>query len=171
MLVGVSAAYAQTDSIGVYSVTEAGVRRVEVVNYTQTKISNAVLSGKAKLMFSGATSPNHFTGSATFRLYYGTPTPYDAAKYFMFTPAYSTKDVSIIRFDVKKDSRLLTTATVSVFGGTVGAKAAKDIKVDTRQIRDNVYEVTVSGPAGEYCIAPAINGAAGYAGVFDFTLE
>ena len=171
MLAGVSAVHAQTDSIGVYSVTPEGVKRVEVLKYAQTKISGALLSSKAKLKFNGATSPNHFAGTATFRLYYGVPSPYDAAKYFMFTPAYSVQDVSVIRFDVKKDSRLFTTVSVSVLGGSVGAKAAKDIKVDTRQIRDNVYEVTVIGPAGEYCLAPSINGTAGYAGVFDFTLE
>ena len=43
--------------------------------------------------------------------------------------------------------------------------------MEYRQLRDNVYEITVTGPAGEYCIMPVLNGTAGYAGVFDFTLE
>lgn len=47
----------------------------------------------------------------------------------------------------------------------------KDVKVETKKIRNNVYEITVTAPAGEYCIMPVINGIGGYAGVFDFTIE
>lgn len=163
-------AYAQTDSIGIYKVDNAGISRIEAARPAQTKISGG-LKSKAKVVFNGASSQNRFSGSATFRLYFGTPSPYDAAKYFMFTTSYSVKDFSVGKFEVKKENRYLTTVSVSIVGSKVGVSAAKGVNVEYRQLRDNVYEITVTGPAGEYCIMPVLNGTAGYAGVFDFTLE
>ena len=122
-------------------------------------------------MFNSAASQNRFAGSATFRLYFGTPSPYDATKYFMFTPSYSVEDFIVGQSEVKKEKRYLTTATASIVGSKVGVSAAKGVNVEYRQLRDNVYEITVTGPAGEYCIMPVLYGTAGYAGVFDFALE
>ena len=164
-------AVAQTDSIGVYAVRGSALDRIDVLNYTQTKISSSIIKGKAKLAFAGSTSSNRFTGAARFRLYFGTPSPYDVAKYYMFTPSYSVKDFSVGKFEVKKGVRYLTTATISIAGSTIGVSEAKDVKVSSIKLRDNVYEITVTGPAGEYCIMPVLNGVAGYAGVFDFTIE
>lgn len=161
---------AQTDSIGVYSVRNSVVNRVEVLNYNQTKISGG-LKSKVKLVFNGTTSTNRFNGSATFRLYFGTPSPYDVAKYYMFTPSYSAKDFNVGKFEVKKGNRYLTTVAVSIIGSKIGAGKAKDVNVEYKQLRNNVYEITVTGPAGEYCIMSVINGVAGYTGVFDFTIE
>ncbi len=166
-----TSAVAQTDSIGVYAVRNAEVQRIEILNYSQTKISSAVVKGKAKLEFNGPASANRFTGSATFRLYFGTPSPYDVAKYYMFTPAYSVKDFGVGKFDIKKGCRYLTTAKISVFGSTIGAAKAEDVDITTKQIRQNVYEITITGPVGEYCIMPIINGVGGYTGVFDFAIE
>ena len=72
---------------------------------------------------------------------------------------------------VLKENRYLTTASVSIVGSKIGVSIAKDVSVEYRQLRDNVYEITITGPAGEYCIMPVLNGTAGYAGVFDFALE
>ena len=163
-------AYAQTDSIGIYKVDNAGISRVEAARPALTKISG-VFKTKAKVVFNGSSSQNRFKGSATFRLYFGMPSPYDAAKYFMFTPSYSVKDFSVGKFEVKKENRYLTTASFSIVGSKIGVTAAKDVSVEYRQLRDNVYEITITGPAGEYCIMPVLNGTAGYAGVFDFALE
>lgn len=163
-------ACAQTDSIGIYKIDNAGISRIEALRPAQTKISGG-LKSKAKVVFNGSASQNRFSGSATFRLFFGTPSPYDAAKYFMFTPSYSVKDFSVGQFEVKKENRYLTTVTVSIFGSKVGVSAPKGVNVEYRQLRDNVYEITVTGPAGEYCIMPVLNGTAGYAGVFDFALE
>ena len=163
-------AYAQTDSIGIYKVDNTGISRVEAARPAQTKISG-VFKTKAKVVFNGSSSQNRFKGSATFRLYFGMPSPYDAAKYFMFTPSYSVKDFSVGKFEVKKENRYLTTASVSIVGSKIGVSAAKDVSVEYRQLRDNVYEITITGPAGEYCIMPVLNGTSGYVGVFDFALE
>ena len=163
-------AYAQTDSIGIYKVDNAGISRIEAARPAQTKISVG-LKSKAKVAFNGAFSQNRFRGSATFRLYFGTPSLYDAAKYFMFTPLYSVKDFMVGKFEVKKENRYLTTASASIVGSKIGVSTAKAVNVEYRRLRDNVYEITVTGPAGEYCIMPVLNGTAGYAGVFDFALE
>ena len=164
-------AYAQTDSIGIYKVDNGCISRIDAARPAQTKISGGFKS-KAKVVFNGAFSENRFRGSATFRLYFGTPSLYDAAKYFMFTPSYSVKDFIVGKFDVKKENRYLTTASVSIVGSSkIGVSAAEDVNVEYRRLRDNVYEITVTGPAGEYCIMPLLIGTAGYAGVFDFALE
>lgn len=164
-------ALAQTDSIGIYAVHTDLLSRIDLLTHKQIKISSAVVKSKAKLSFNGTTSQNKFNGTAKFRLYFGTPSSYDVAKYYMFTPSYSDKDFSVGKFEVKKGVRYLTTATVSIVSSTIGAKEAKGIAVNSVKLRDNVYEITVTGPAGEYCIMPVLNGAAGYAGVFDFTIE
>lgn len=167
------AAYSQTDSIGVYSVRDGSVQRVEMIKPVGTKVSSAIVSGKVKLQFENTTSETVFNGSAKFRIFYAVPSAYDAAKYFMFTPAYSVKDLSVAQFTVKKKMRYLTSSTVSIIGGsTIGTKKAKDINIETKQIRPNVYEVTITGPAGEYCLLPVLNGmATAHSGVFDFTIK
>lgn len=166
-------AYSQTDSIGVYSVRGGSVQRVEMIKPISTKVSSGIVSGKAKLQFVNTTSETVFNGPAKFRIFYAVPSPYDAAKYFMFTPAYSVKDLSVAKFDIKKEMRYLTSSTVSIIGGsTIGTKKAKDIKIEAKQIRPNVYEITITGPAGEYCLLPVLNGmATAHAGVFDFTIK
>lgn len=166
-----TAVYAQTDSIGVYSVRGADIKRVEISKPTGIKISSAIVSAKAKVQFEGEASDEKFNGCATFRIYYAVPSAYDAAKYFMFTPSYSVKDLSVAQFSVKKKSRYLTTSSVSIIGGSLGTQKAKDATIEVKQVRQNVYDITVSGPAGEYCIIPVFNGMASpYGGVFAFTI-
>lgn len=158
------------DTVGVFAVSGQELTRINCLQYSHTKISSAVVVAKSKLCFDGQTSENRFTAKAVFRLYFGIPAAVDVSRYFMFTPSYSAKDFNIVKFKVKKGRRYLTTSTVSVAGGRVGAKQAKDVQVKTVQLKPNVYEITVTGPAGEYALTPAVNGVAGYAGVFDFTL-
>lgn len=171
MAVLLSAAYAhaQTDSIGVYLISNGKANRVETIRYSQTKISGGFKS-KAKLVFDSSTSQNRVSAPATFRLYFRMPAPQEVMQYYMFAPSYSAKDFSVGKFDIKKGKRYLTTAVVSITGSKVGASKADGIDIQHKLIRDGVYEVTVSGPAGEYCLMPTINGTAGYSGVFDFTI-
>lgn len=161
-----------TDSIGVYAIDGGKITPVELINYTGAQISRGFMSAKAKLEFNGKTSSHHFKGTAKFRIYFGQPNPYDMARLYMFMPNYSIKDFGVGRFEVKKDCRRLTTANISVFsGGKAGAKQTDKITYDTVEIRPGVYEVTVTGLPGEYCIMHTFKGSAGYGGVFDFTIE
>lgn len=167
-----SKAQTPSDSVGVYAVNADGINPMELINYKNTKISKGFMSAKAKLEFDGATSPNHFKGTAKFRLYFGQPNPNDMARLYMFMPNYSVKDFGIGRFEVKKDCRQLTTANMSVFGGgNAGAKQTDKLSYETVEIRPGLYEVTVTGVPGEYCIMHTFRGSAGYGGVFDFTIE
>lgn len=167
-----SKAQTPTDSIGVYAIDGSTITPVELINHTGTQISRGFMSAKAKLEFSGKTSPHHFKGTAKFRIYFGQPTPYDMMRLYMFMPNYSIKDFGIGQFEVKKDCRRLTTANVSVFsGGNAGAKQTDKITYNAVEIRPGVYEVTVTGSPGEYCIMHTFKGSAGYGGVFDFTIE
>lgn len=161
-----------TDSIGVYAVNNGAVTPIELINYSNTKIAKGFMSAKAKLEFSGKTSPNHFKGAAKFRIFFGQPGPDKVMQLFMFTPNYSIKDFGVGQFEVKKDNRLLTTAKVSAFsGGNTGVKQADNITYNVVEVRPGVYDVTVTGAPGEYCIMHTFRGCAGYNGVFDFTIE
>lgn len=161
-----------TDSIGVYAINGNSVTPVELINYKSTKISKGFMSAKAKLEFSGKTSPHHFKGVAKFKIYFGQPNPMDMMRFYMFMPNYSIKDFGIGKFEVKKDCRQLTTAKISAFsGGVAGAKQSDKINFSSIEVRKGVYEVTISGEPGEYCIMHTFNGSAGYGGVFDFTID
>lgn len=167
-----SKAQTPSDSVGVYAVNADGINPMELINYKNTKISTGFMSAKAKLEFDGATSPNHFKGIAKFRIYFGQPSPNDMIRLYMFMPNYSIKDFGIGQFEVKKKNRLLTTANMSVFsGGNAGAKQTENITYEAVEIRPGVYDITITGVPGEYCIMHTFRGSAGYGGVFDFTIE
>lgn len=172
LLMGISAqAQTPADSIGIYAVKDGSVTKMQPITYKGTKISRGFASAKAKLEFDGSTAATKFQGTAVFRLYFGTPTVTEIRTLYMFTPTYSVTDFSVGRFDVKKQQRLLTTSSVSLAGGQIGAQDAKGVTVETTRIRENVYEIKVSGAPGEYCIMHSINGTGGYGGVFDFSIE
>lgn len=161
-----------SDSVGVYTVNADGINPMELINYKNTKISRGFMSAKAKLEFDGATSPNHFKGTAKFRIYFGQPSPNDMVRLYMFMPNYSIKDFGVGQFEVKKKNRLLTTANMSVFsGGNAGAKQTENLSYEVIEVRPGVYDVIVTGKPGEYCIMHTFRGSAGYGGVFDFTIE
>lgn len=153
------------DSIGVYSVYDDVIKPINVINYNGLKISKGFMSAKAKLEFAGATSPNRFKGRARFRIYFGQPTSYELASLYMFSPSYKINDFGIGQFEVKKDNRFLTTAEAALFGNTSsGAKSSENITIEVVELRPNVYEVTVTGKPGEYCIMHTFRGSAGYGG-------
>ena len=162
---------AQSDSIGIYSVRDRIVKRMEIIKHNQTRISGALVVYKTKLVYDGATSENHFKGTAHFRIYFSQPHYTLLAKYYMFTPNFSIKDFAVGKLEAKKGSRQLSVGLTNLAGGYVGAKKAENVNVKTTQLREGVYEIEVSGPPGEYCIMQVTNGVGGYNGIFDFTIE
>lgn len=60
-----------------------------------------------------------------------------------------------------------------------GAKCDSSVKVNVEKINDNIYDVTVEGAPGEYCLTYNINKSGTYEGnkgggsrsVFDFTIK
>ena len=92
--------YAQSDSIGIYSVTETGLKHLELIKSRQTKVSGFMVY-KAKLQFDGATSDNQFKDKAEFLLYYGEPSAREASRNFMFTPSFTIKDLGVVKLQQK----------------------------------------------------------------------
>ena len=88
----------------------------------------------------------------------------------MFSDSYSIADYGIGEFKVKKDTRLLATVRGSIFGIKSGTTKSDNAEVSINSVRTGVYDVTVTGRPGEYCIMLTRNGAGAYFGVYDFTL-
>lgn len=66
---------------------------------------------------------------------------------------------------------MLTGVTASITGSKVDVSAADDLQVETAEVRTGVYDVTVKGKPGEYCLMFTANGTGGFGGVFDFTIK
>lgn len=172
-------AFAQSDSIGVFAVNDGAISRIEKLTHSSIKGSGGVGSAlsfgiakvKSKLEFKGKTSEHVFDGSATLRLYFGTPPMEQMQNLFMFTASYGIKDFGIAKFEVKKGKRYLTGISISSFGSSLGVEESDDIKVVTKEIRKGVYELSISGKPGEYCLMFNASGMGGFSGVFDFTLN
>lgn len=172
--------YAQTssDSIGIYAIHDFEVTRVEKITHQRVKGTGALGAAfsfgiskiKAKLEFKGSTSSNVFRNTAKFRIYFGNPPIQEVQKFYMFTPNYSIKDFDVAQFQKKKNSRMLTGASASLFGSTYGVESAS-VNVKTTEIRNGVYDVEITAEPGEYCIMFTGSGAGGMAGVFDFTIK
>lgn len=169
----------QADSVGIFSLVDNQAIRMNKITHQAIKGSGGLASMatfgmakiKSKLQFKGNTSPNHFKGSAKFLMYFGTPSTGDILNLYQFTTAYSAKDFEIARFDVKKNTRLLTGVTASLFGSSVGVSGTDDLNVVIKELRPKVYEIEITGRPGEYCFMFTANGTKGFGGVYDFTLE
>lgn len=167
------------DTVGLFAVHGKKYEQMDKIMYRKIKgsgglgaaLSMGLAKVKAKMEFSKATSDNVFNGSAHFRFYFGNPPINKIQDLFMFSKNFSIKDFDIARFEKKKNSRLLTGASSSLLGSSVGVASADDLTIKTKEIRSGVYDVEVSGEPGEYCIIFVGNGANGFGGVFDFTIK
>lgn len=159
-----------SDSVGVWAVSDNGMTRIKRIRPRLIKGSGFV-KVKAKMEFDGATSDHIFNGTAKFRMYFGNAPITEIQNLYMFSSNHSPKDFEIGEFQVKKDSRLLTGVTAKPFSSQIGASESKKVAATVTKLRDGVYDISVSGKAGEYCIMFAGAGASGFGGVFDFTLK
>ena len=164
-------ANAQTDSVGIFAIRDNQAIRIDRITHNAIKGSVGFAKVKSKLQFKNNTSPNHFKGTATFRMYFGTPSTADMVSLYQFMPNYSAKDFEVARFDVKKNTRTLTGVTASLLSSSVGVSAADDLSITVKELRPKVYDITVTGKPGEYCFMFMANGTNGFGGVYDFTIE
>ena len=173
-------AYMNTgDTVGIYAYNTDKPQCMESIKYVGMK-SNAIGSAlsygiaktKLKLLFDGATSPYAFSGKAHFCIYFGMVPASKAQRLYMFSSSYTIRDFGISKFKVKKNQRLLTQGSFSLWGGTKsGIETDETVKIDSKEIRDGVYDVTVTANPGEYCFVFTNNGAGAYNSVFDFTIK
>lgn len=170
---------ASNDTLGIFAVYADSMQRMEKINHSKVKTSGALGSmmtmgltkTKAKLEFRGKTSPYHFDNAAHFRIYFGTTNISQAAQYYMFSGSYSIRDFGIAKFEVKKNKRLMQGMTTSLINTDIGVELSEDVKIKTNELRPGVYDMTVNGAPGEYCIVFTGSGYPGFTGVFDFTIE
>ena len=168
-----------TDSVGLFAIHDGVVSRIDKITHTGIKGSGGLASMatfgvakiKSKLEFKGDTSEHQFEGTATLRMYFGNPSPQQMMNLYMFTPTYSIKNFDVAQFDVKKGKRLLTGVTASITGSSVGVASAENIQIETKELRSGVYDITIKGKPGEYCLMFTANGTGGFGGVFDFTIR
>ena len=170
---------ASNDTLGIFAVYADSMQRMEKISHSKVKASGALGSmmtlglskTKAKLEFRGKTSPYHFDNAAHFRIYFGTADIAQMAQYYMFSGSYSIRDFGIAKFEVKKNKRLMQGMTVSLINTDIGVELSEDVKIKTNELRPGVYDMTVDGAPGEYCIVFTGTGYPGFTGVFDFTIE
>lgn len=167
------------DTVGIYAYNTDKPHLMESIKYKgiQANALGAALTGgiaktKVKLQFGGTTSPYVFTGTAHFRIYFGNVPASKAQRLYMFQSSNSIRDLAIAKFDVKKNDRMLVQSSFSLFGGSQsGTETNQDVKIDYSEIRDGVYDATVTAQPGEYCFVFTNNGAGGMYSVFDFTIK
>lgn len=168
------------DTVGIYAKTANGYELMEPLKFKGVKsnalgsaLSYGIAKTKIKTEYSGETSPYVFTGKAMSRIYFGLVPANKAQKLFMFSSSNaSIRDVSVAKFQVKKNKRQLTQGSYSLWTGSqTGVQTDNDVKIDTKQVRENVYDIEVTAVPGEYCFVINSNGLSGYMPVFDFTIK
>ena len=167
------------DTVGIYAYNTEKPHLMESIKYKGIKANalGAALTGgiaatKVKLQFGGTTSPYVFTGKAHFRIYFGNVPASKMQRLYMFSSANSIRDLAIAKFDIKKNDRMLVQSSFSLFGGSKsGTETNQDVNIDYTEVRDGVYDATVTAQPGEYCFVFTNNGAGGMYSVFDFTIK
>ena len=171
LFAGALQASAQTDSTGIYCVTSSSVNRMAKLKYKQMNIHGGLLlNAKITFAFDGSTSTNRFQDTATFRLFLDAEAENGSGKSTSTIPL-SVEDFSIGRFEVEGGKRCLKTKATILLKELIGTKDNQDIDVEIKQIRDAIYELTVSAPPGEYCLIPGKHSTDARKGIFDFTIE
>ena len=167
------------DSVGIFAIENGKYVRMNKICYSKIKTSGGLGAAfsfglakvKAKYEYKGNTSIHKFKGLAKFRIYFGIPRPEHATNLYMFTTPYSIENFEVAKFEVKKNKRLLTGVTVSILGSSVGVSGEEGLIINNKEISPGVYDFTVQGRPGEYCVIFTSNGTGAYNGVFDFTIE
>lgn len=167
------------DSVGIFAIENGKYVRMNKICYSKIKTSGGLAAAfsfglakvKAKYEYKGNTSIHKFKGLAKFRICFGIPRPEHATNLYMFTTPYSIENFEVAKFEVKKNKRLLTGVTVSILGSSVGVSGEEGLIINNKEISPGVYDFTVQGRPGEYCVIFTPNGTGVYNGVFDFTIE
>ncbi len=170
-------------NVGVFIVDEVGNSTlIQPIKYYKMKTgSNAFASAmtyglakvKNKVMYKSATSPNVLTKGSKFRFCFGDVPLGRIAQFYMIDKRYTLRNFSMCEFDVKKDSRVLETAKVSIWtGAQTGTTESDAFSFDVTMVDDFTYECSVHGEpvAGEYCFLFTDNGIGAYMSVFDFSI-
>lgn len=168
------------DSVGIYAHIGGNLvpmKYIEVKEIERTGYFNP-FKDKELSLFGGKTSPYQFTGTAHFRIYFTHDRNSISEYYDMFSSDYTIDDFFVVKFKNVSKGRQMTSA-VFHSNRIKGAKYDSSVKVNVEKINDNIYDVTVEGAPGEYCLTYNINKSGTYEGnkgggsrsVFDFTIK
>ena len=168
-----------TDSIGLWAVHDGNMKRMEKITFQKVKGSGGLGSAfsfglakiKAKMEFKGATSEHIFEGTAKFRMIFGNPPIQQMQSLYMFANKSNMRNFEVAKFQVKKNTRLLTGVSASILGSQVGVSSADDVEIVTKELGDGIYDISVKAAPGEYCFMCTTNAMGALGGVFDFTIK
>lgn len=169
------------DSVGIYANIDNSLVAMKHIDFKEIERTGYINPFKDKelITFEGKTSPYAFVGGkATFRIYFTHDRNSISEYYDMFSSDYSIDDFFVVKFKSVGKGRQMTSAIVHS-NRIEGAKEDKSIKLEVKKVSDNVYDLTVEGQPGEYCLTynnkqgNTSNGMknSGSKKVFDFTIK
>ena len=163
------------DSVGIYANIGGNLVAMKHIDANENRVTDTTFGSKWILTYNGKTSNYQFTGAAHFRMYFTHDRNSISEYYKMFSNNLTTEDFIVCKFKEKGQKREYIGAKNSsaVFsdGHTKSkADAAKDVNVKIQKVSDNVYDMTVEGTPGEYCLTWNDKDAASWT-VFDFTIK
>ena len=162
------------DSVGIFANIDNKLVAMKHVDADENRVTMNDFASKWLLDYDGKTSPYQFSKTAQFRVYFTHERNSISEYYKMFSSDLTIDDFIVCRFKVKGNKREFIGArnNSAFLGGHAKSKAeaAKDVTVSVKKISDNVYDMTVKGEPGEYCLTWNEKEAASWT-VFDFTIK
>lgn len=163
------------DSVGIYANIDNSLVAMKHIDANENRTTMNDFASKWLLDYNGKTSPYQFTGAAHFRMYFTNDRNSISEYYKMFSNDLTVNDFIVCKFKIKGQKREFIGAKfTSAFNYDVRTKsmadAAKDVNVKIRKISENVYDMTVEGTPGEYCLTWNEKDKASWT-VFDFTIK
>lgn len=163
------------DSVGIYANIGGNLVAMKHIDANENRVTDTTFGSKWILTYKGSTSNYQFTGAAHFRMYFTHDRNSISEYYKMFSNNLGANDFIVCQLKAKSNKREFVGAkfTSAVFsdGHTKSkADAAKDVDVKIQKISDNVYDMTVKGTPGEYCLTWNEKDTASWT-VFDFTIK
>ena len=161
------------DSVGIFANIDNKLVAMKHIDANENRITDTTLSSKWILTYNGSTSNYQFLGEAQFRVYFTHEKNSISEYYKMFSSDLTIDDFIVCRFKVKGNKREFIGArnTSAFLGGHTKSKAdAADVIVSVNKVSENVYDMTVKGTPGEYCLTWNEKDAASWT-VFDFTIK
>lgn len=162
------------DSVGIFANIDNKLVAMKHVDADENRVTMNDFASKWLLDYDGKTSPYQFSRTAQFRVYFTHERNSISEYYKMFSSDLTIDNFIVCRFKVKGNKREFIGArnNSAFLGGYAKSKAeaAKDVTVSVKKISDNVYDMTVKGEPGEYCLTWNEKEAASWT-VFDFTIK
>ena len=162
------------DSVGIFANIDNKLVAMKHIDANENRITDNPLSSKWILTYNGSTSNYQFLGEAHFRLYFTHDKNSISEYYKMFSNNLRVNDFIVCKLKIKNNKREFIGARYAsgVFsdGHTKSKADAADVIVSVNKVSENVYDMTVKGTPGEYCLTWNEKDAASWT-VFDFTIK